>query len=222
MPGCPSNDDSQPIELTDENRAHMKVEATAAALMLLTLYARGWLDGAHGVLADISSKWGFVGVTRVVFCLAQTVAILPVPEDSPLKDATPASIRAKLTRLAGEEMAEHVADQLISFGDQVQSAFKELVAIARKGATDADEDTFNTRFDTITDQDNMMQPLIEGVIMHAAVVFTAAQREGNTFALDQLQAACRAGLDLGKHDEETAKEIADLTALLHLSEDKDR
>lgn len=216
MPGCPANGGDEPIELTEENRAHMRVEATSAAIQMLNMFVRGWSNGAEGILSDISNKWGFTGVTRCVYVLAQAVVILPVPEDSPLKAATPDSIRARIAKLAGEEIAEHVALQMITFGDQVQAAFKEVIALARKGHEH--EEYFTTRFDQITDAENMLQPLIQSFMMHATVVFAAAQREENTFALDQFQSACRAGIDLGKHDEEAAQELQDLAAMFKLDD----
>lgn len=217
LPGCPNNG-SEPIELTDENRAYMRVEASSAALHMLTLFARGWNNAANGVLEDISDKWGFIGITRTVYVLTQGIAILPAPEDSPLlQRATPDTIRARLREATGDSFAEHVALQMISFGDQVHAALKEIIALAGQGP--AHEEKFNTRFDEITDAENMLQPLVQSVLMQATVVYVAAMRDKNTSALDQYQAACRAGLDLGKHDEAAAKEVEDLTALLHFGED---
>lgn len=218
IPGCPNGSD-EPIELTDENRAYMRVEATAAALNMLTMFCKGWTNGAEGILSDISGKWGFVAVTRCVYVLAQAVAILPEPKDSPLKKATPDSIREKLKKMAGEEFAEHVALQMITFGDQVQAAFKEVIAMARKG--EGHEEEFTRRFDEITDAENIMQPLIQAVMLHSTVVFSAAMRDDNTPALDQFQSAVRAGLDLDE-DGEVAKEVADLTTVFNLDDAQDR
>lgn len=215
LPGCP-NGDSEPIELTDENRSAMRVEATSAAIQMLNHYVRGWSQGADGILADISDKWGFVGVTRVMYVLAQAIVILPMPEDSPLKPATPESIKERLRMVAGEEAADHAAVQMIAFGEQVTAAFRETVALARRGHEH--EDAFTTRFDQITDAENITGPLIKSIMLYATVSFAAAQRDDNTFALDQFQSACRAGIDLGQHDEEAALELAELTALFHLDD----
>lgn len=215
LPGCP-NGDSEPIELTDENRPAMRVEATSAALHMLNHYVRGWSQGADGILADISDKWGFAGVTRVMYIFAQAVAILPMPEDSPLQPATPQSIRERIARVAGEEAAEHLAVQMVAFGEQVTAAFKESVALAARGHEH--EAAFTARFDQITDAENVVGPLLKSLMLYATVVFAAAQRDSNIFALDQFQSACRAGMDLGAHDEDAARELAELTELFNMKE----
>jgi len=212
LPGCPSNSDDDPLEITDENRPVMVLETTSAGLSCLDLFAKGWTSGAQGVLSDISEKWGFEGVSRVVWCLALACATLPMPDDNPLQRADSKSIRAKLTSVAGEEVADQMTAHMVTVGDQVFGAFEEMVSIARSG----DEARFHDRFDTVTDQRDMLQPLIATIMMHGGFVYMHAQRAQNISALEQLQTAVRQGVDLGKHAGQTAKEIADLTALLEL------
>lgn len=212
LPGCP-NGDSDPIEITDENRMAMRVEATSAAIQMLNHFLRGWSTGAQGILEDVSRRWGFAGVTRVMYVMAQACVIMPMPEDSPLKRATPKTIVERLTQVTGAEIAEGLALQAITFGDQVQAAFKETIDLARKGH--AHEDAFNTRFDQITDAEGIPEPLIQSLMMNATVVFSAAQRDENTSALDQFQSAVREGIDLDAHDEEAALEVQALIDLFN-------
>lgn len=211
-PDCPANDDYEPMEVTDENRNYMRVEATSAAQHVLELFARGWGNGAHGIISDISDKWGFEGVTRMVYIVTRAIAILPVPEDSPLKMATPETINRRIREAAGNDIADHVALQMATFSEQVMAAFKEVTELGRKG--DEHEEYFIRRFDEITDQEHMTQPLIQSLILHATVVLAAARKARNVFALDQFKQACASGLDLsgaGGRDE-----VADLNALLNL------
>lgn len=198
LPGCPAND--EPEEITPENRNRMRLECTSAAMHCMTTFARGWTQGAQGILADISDSWGFPGITRTMYCLAATAGILPRPKDSLIR-ATPDSIREKLTQVAGEDVAESMATHMVVVGDQVNAGFEELCALAAKGH----ENQFEERFDTITDQPNMLQPLLATLMMYASVSFRDAQRLENTFALDQLQTAMRAGIELGADDEARAE-----------------
>lgn len=212
LPGCPSNSDDAPLEITDENRPVMRLETASAGLTCLELFAKGWTSGAQGVLSDISDKWGFDGVTRVVYCISLACAHLPMPDDNPLQRATPDTIREKLTSVAGEEVADQMTVHMVTVGDQVFSAFEEMVGLARKG----EEERFTARFDTVTDQENMLQPLIATILMHGGFVFMHAQRTRNVAALDRLQSAVRHGMDLGTHDEEAARQLADLQASFEL------
>lgn len=213
LPGCPSNnDDDEPLEITDANRPVMRLETSSAGLSCLDLFSKGWTQGAQGVLADISEKWGFPGVSRVIYCLSLACATLPMPKDNPLQRADASTIREKLTSVAGEEVASQMTTHMVTVGDQVFSAFEEMVAIAKAG----NEDRFHDRFDTVTDQKNMLQPLIATILMHSGYVYMHAQKEGNVPALEQLQAAVRSGMDLGTHDEEAARQVADLKAMLDL------
>lgn len=207
LPGCPNNDDDEPEEITPENRNRMRLECTSAAMHCMTVFARGWTQGAQGILADISDRWGFTGITRSMYCLASAAGILPTPEAKLIR-ATPDTIREKITKVAGPEAAESMTAQMVVMGDQVNSAFKELSSLAAQGR----EAEFNARFDKVTDQDNMLQPLLATLMMCGSVAFHEAQVADNTFALDQLQTAVRQDLELGDDD---AKEIADLTALLN-------
>lgn len=217
MPGCPSNRDDRPPEVTEETRPAMRVEASSAALKILEVFARGWTNGAEGILSDISDSWGFEGISRVMYCLSLSCAILPMPDDAPLKRATSSDIRNSLARVAGEEVADQMAHHMVTVGDQVFSAFEEMKSLAVKGT----EDDWHQRFDTVTDQENMLQPLVNTIMIHGAVVFREAQRERNAAALDQLQAAVRAGLDMGSHDRKAAEEIASLNAAFELDDAPD-
>lgn len=199
LPGCPANDD-QPEEITPENRNRMRLECTSAAMHSMSLFAKGWTQGAQGVLADISDSWGFEGITRTMYCLSLAAGILPRPKDL-LVRATPESIREKLTKVAGEEVAASMTTHMVVVGDQVNAAFEELCAIAVKG----EEERFSDRFDAVTDQPNMLQPLLATLMMYGSMSFSAAQRNENTFALDQLQTAMRVGIELGENDEARAE-----------------
>lgn len=199
LPGCPAGDD-QPEEITPENLNRMRLECTSATMHTMSLFAKGWTQGAQGVLADISDTWGFPGITRVMYCLSLTAGILPTPKDAVIR-ATPESIREKLTKVAGEEVADSMTTHMMVVGDQINAAFEELRSLAVKG----DEAAFDTRFDTVTDQENVLQPLLATLMMYGSMSFAAAQREENTSALDQLQTAMRIGLDLGSNDEARAE-----------------
>jgi hypothetical protein len=209
LPGCPSNGSEGPEEVTDDNRPRMRLEVTAASLSILSTMSRGWQQGAFGIVSDIGDKWGFEGLTRMAYCLALTRAICPEPDDGSLQRATPDSIRERIASVAGDEEADRMTTRMVTLGDQVHSAFDELVGIARN----QQEDHFNKRFDAITDAEDMPQPLISTLLMTAAICFASVQRTDNVFALDQVQTALRAGVPTG---DEAGEEIANLAAMFDL------
>lgn len=216
LPGCPSNRDDMPPEVTDENRPAMRVEASSAAIKILEVFSRGWTGGAQGILSDIGDSWGFEGISRVMYCVCLSSALLPMPENG-IQRATAASIRENLARVAGEEVADQMAHHMITVGDQVFAAHEELRTLAATGT----EDAWHARFDKITDQENMFQPLVSTVMVHGAVVFREAHRTKNAAALDQLQAAVRNGIDLGRHDQKAQDEIAALQACFAMDDAPD-
>lgn len=216
LPGCPSNNNNVPPEITDENRPAMRVEASSAAIKILEVFSRGWTSGAQGILSDIGDSWGFEGISRVMYCVTLASALLPMPKDA-IQRATATSIKENLTRVAGEEVADQMAHHMITVGDQVFAAHQELTKLATSGT----EDDWHERFDKITDQENMFQPLVSTVMVHGAVAFREAHRERNAAALDQLQAAVREGVDLGRHDQKAQDEIAALQACFALDDAPD-
>lgn len=196
-PACPDNG-GQPLPINDETEPMMRVEASSAALHCLSFVAKGWMSASHGLLQDQSAKWGFPGVTRMAWVMATACSILPKPADSPVTWSSPASMEERLTDEDGNPVPKELIAHLTVVSDQAQSAFKELVALSTSGT----EDAFATRFDTITDQENLIQPLLAGLMANAGVHFVSAHRDGHTAALDQFQAAVRAGLPLDDEDDQ--------------------
>jgi hypothetical protein len=212
LPGCPAGD--EPLDVTSDNEQQFHVECTSAATQIMKMFRLGWTNGTQGVLSDISEKWGFPGITRVMYSLCGACAVLPRPDDV-MTRATPQSIREKLARVTGEEVEDQMVTSMMVAGDQVFAAFEECVALARQG----DKTRFTERFDEVTDQENMLHPLVSSAVMVAGASLHHAERGQNTSALDQLQTFLAQDLDL---DEYTGRRPAsDLQAMFDLP-DADR
>lgn len=207
-PSCPGNSGPGPIEVNDENRPIMRAESTLAALHALGHAARAWPSAAQGLFADISDRWGFPGTTRMTYVMCLAMTIFPPPKDGDPQRADMASIRERLATALGEEqVSDEMAAHLLTMGDQVDAAHRELIALAAAHGDKAEEE-FDQRFDAITDQPNMMQPLIATLLMQAAMRYGYARDQDNTFALDQFERACRTEVMTSDEDKQEIDDIA--------------
>lgn len=212
-PACPDGG-GDPLPITEETEPLMRVESTTAALHALLFIAKGWMSASHGLIQDQSAKWGFAAVTRMTWVMATACAILPKPEKPPVAWSSPTEMAERLTTEDGHPAPKEVITHLTVISDQAQSAFNELVGMA----TTATEEAFAERFDTITDQENLINPLLSGLLANAGIQFVTAHRDEQVSALDQFQAAVRAGLPL----DDEGGEVDHLKALYDLPDAPER
>lgn len=214
-PSCPGNPNRVPEEINEENRPIMRAEVTLAGMHILDHSGRMWVDGAQGLVSDMSTRWGFDAVSRIAYMLCMALATLPSPVAEDPEEQVSFNVSERIARYAqGDEVPPEVAAQLMNMGDQVDAAQRELIALAAPNAA-LGEDGFNERFDTVTDQPNMIQPLLTTLLVRAGLHYAYARQQRNTSALDQFAKACHHNVYEGVARDEQ-EEIAAMTEAFNL------
>jgi hypothetical protein len=209
--GCPGYDPNDERDDDEPDPRTLRVECSTGTLEMLRLLVRGWNRGAQGLLGDLSDKYGFAGLTRIVYVLNLAVGLMPGPENPPDLFTDGKKLEAML-RADGRQNVTEMMAAFRHHSDQAKQAFAELTALGAQQR----EHEFNARFDTITDVNSLIQPLVEAFLHRAATHYDHTLRHQLTPAMDQFQAALRHGMDLNDVHPEAAQEIADLNRLLDM------
>ncbi|HEY9014134.1 MAG TPA: hypothetical protein VIM84_03605 [Gemmatimonadales bacterium] len=173
------------------------VQCTTAALQALRLLRNGWTQATQGITNDVADRYGFAGITRMVWVYANAIALLPAPQNPPRMS------------LALQKMAEEMADKMeevplgfvsrvINLEDQLDAARTELLGLAKAGSYDR----FADRLDEITDADMITTPLVTTLTLSATAHLANTAEDTPTACMDQFLTACQNGLSQQPADED--------------------